>query len=86
MLMLALKYLIILVLDSPAALMLSPKMNEDGPNRKETIVRRSFDREIKYVLVAAYTGKTNRPSVTTNNNRAIRITDMTDKINIRIHV
>jgi hypothetical protein len=41
-----LKYLIVLLVDLAAGCMLSPKIKEEGANRKETILRRSFDTEI----------------------------------------
>jgi len=66
-----LKYLIVLLVDLAAACMLSPNIKEEGANRKETILRRSFDTEIKYVFSAAC--KTNEPLLLmiTNNNKAI---------------
>jgi hypothetical protein len=64
-----LKYLIVLLVDLAAACMLSPKIK--GANRKETILRRSFDPEIKYIFSAAC--KPNEPLLLmiTNKNKAI---------------
>ena len=80
-----LRYLIILFVDLDAACIVSPKIKEDGPIRKETIVRRSFDKEIKYIFSAAYAGKTNEPIMLRSINKvvaAVMILDMSDKISV----